>query len=145
MDTRWALAFFALGFMFLFTAMAWGFVFYETRKRIKGGVKVTARVINHTVRYHPVPRTFLKEKRYHEVYEWTVNGVRYEQVSETGDEIESKLAIGDKVEAYYRNDAPNKIVTEEDYKRNRFPILLCVIVGVISVLIGLVFQYIYMQ
>jgi len=141
-EYRWVLVFLLLGLLFLTGAIANGALFYWARRKIGKSIQTTATVIDHVMRIERQGHSpGIKVKVYHEVFEWVANGIRYEQVSETRYEVAPRHAIGDKVEAYYSYEEPNKILTKTDDEAYKTSFTLWSLACVIFTLIGLVFKF----
>jgi len=139
MDWRWAMSSFVLG-GFLFVCAATQSVFlYVAKSKVKNGIQVTATLIRKASHHERFG------EYYHDVYEWTVNGVRYEQFSESRGVEDSMCVIGEEVEAYYNPEKPDRIVTKLDAYRYKMACTFLLIGDAILMAIGFVFQYIYMQ
>jgi len=130
---------FILGALFSIGAVSCVIPLLRVRRVIKRGIPITAMIkinVERNKKYFLLHINLESDvKAHHAVYEWTIDSVKYKQQCVLGYD-KPKYAKGDKIEAYYTHDAPNKIVTKAYEKAYRNGFIAFASAGIIFVLVG---------
>lgn len=132
---------FILGVLFLICAISCIIPLFRVRRVIKNGIPITAVIkinVELTKKYFLRVQIESDVKAHHAVYEWIVDSVKYKQTCAFGHD-KPKYSKGDRVEAYYMYDAPDKIVTKAHENSYRYGLISFASIGIIFMLVGCIF------
>ena len=124
-----------LGVVFSISSICLLISIVKTRKLIKQGNFEIATVIR-TINHRQTSRSMVMQRP---VFEYTIDGIRYEKISSTGTHP-PKYKVGQKIKIYYSSENPDQSIMEGD---DKISVILFFIFAPISVIIILALIWLF--